>query len=211
MNEQPNPNYTQAPVNNTGAAPAPAKKSNTALIVVIIIIVAIFFLFIGGIFFFSMFVVSLTNDMDTSGRLPDSSINLELPTIDDEPEEDDVSSIVAGTWDCYNYEGAPVTEDGFEATLKLTRGGSYVFGEYGNEDVNHYKGTYEALDLKKQNASGDFNYYSLDFTTDEFVLDGEESSTQLSDAEVGITEKNDSREMILAFESSGNLYYCIER
>lgn len=200
------PNTSQ-PIN---MAPQQPQKSDSGKIVLIVVL-AIglpFILAMGAFLIFGTIMTSMLNSISTS-----------TPDIDmDEPETTVLStdnSIVAGTWDCYTFDGRGANKaDGYESTMKLTRFGDFVYGEYGNEDVNHYKGTYEATDLKKTNGNGSYKYYSLDFTSTEFSLDGVKKSgadASLSDAEIGITDGADGRELIMAFESTGNMYYCYER
>lgn len=203
-----NINPTPQPIN---VAPEP-QKSNTGKIVLIVLLVIFvpIILLVGAVIFFSAIIFSSISSTDLS------DVDLDLDV--DEPEisvYNDVNATVAGTWDCYPFDGRGADKsDGFDSTLKLTRFGEFVYGEYGNEDNNHYKGTFEAIDLKKTNGNGAYRYYSLDFTSNEFSLDGVTKSgadAALSDAEIGITNGVEGREFIMAFESTGNMYYCYER
>jgi len=210
MNDQyqQNPNTNQ-PINNM--APQQPQKSDSGKIVLIVVL-AIFLpiiLAMGAFFIFSMVILSAVGSVDDNA-VPEIDVDEPVLTT---PSSD--NSIVAGTWDCYTFDGRGANKaDGYESTMKLTRFGDFVYGEYGNEDVNHYKGTYEATDLKKTNGNGSYKYYSLDFTSTEFSMDGVKKTgadASLSDAEIGITDGVDGRELIMAFESTGNMYYCYER
>ncbi len=196
--------------NNTVSTAATAqKKSNGGMIAVIVLLVlAIPLIFVVLIFW--IIGHTATTIVKEVTDAPTYYSNTSEPDL---PGDDTANLIVAGTWDCYPFGGnGPAKENGYDSTLKLGNFGDFVYGQYGREDKDYYKGLYEAKDLQKTNGNGAYKYYSLEFNTSEFSMDGQiDYDRELANAEVGITGENGSREMILYFASSENMYYCYER
>ena len=191
------------------AVPTEQKKSNGGVIVIIVLLVlAIPLGFIALIFWIightATTIVKEVTDVPT--YYVDTSDS-------DLPGDDTANQTVAGTWDCYVFDGGSAIKDnGYDSTLKLGYFGDFVYGQYSREELDHYKGLYEAKDLQKTNGNGSYKYYSLEFNTSEFSMDGQiDYDRKLANAEVGITNGTSGREMILYFASTANMYYCYER
>jgi hypothetical protein len=92
--------------------------------------------------------------------------------------------------------------------------GTYIYGEYGDLENNHFAGTYEVKNTDKNNVNeaGASEYYKLSFgPTQEYVVDGERQSTvgrQMSDMEIGIITNGNAREATLINEASYATFYC---
>lgn len=118
------------------------------------------------------------------------------------------NSAVVGDWACTRYlYSINELSDSPTVMMKLKSDGTYMYGEYGNIEENHFAGTYEARAVEKEGE-----YYELSFgPTQEFVLNGEQQSTagrQMSDMEIGITVGGNGREATLIDEASYTTFYC---
>ena len=204
-NSQPNP-IQQQPQQPQTAVPtqpgAPQQKSgtNTVLIVVIVLVVLLFLIPLALVAFVFAGVGSWV-----------SSHPEEAQEFVNELERSTDENYVAGTWNCAKGTGSSNDRDNYSTTLKLKKDMTFIYGPYGDLTDNHYSGTYTFKDEDKHTADGSYDYYMIDFDTDEAVIDGEDetdSGKGLSQMEMGITKTKDGKQAITIFTSSYNMYYC---
>lgn len=212
MDNQPAPetNETNAPAPEAPAAPsapetptapqAPAKKKNNTALIVVLVCVFVALPIISVIAVFAIIGNYLASHPELAQK------------IEDEIDRQTSSNYVAGTWDCANGTGSKNDRDNYSVTLELNNDMTFRYGKYGDLKKNHYGGTYTFKDEDKQTKDGNYNYYMVDFDTNELIVDGEEqeltSGKRLSQMEMGITKTSNGKEAIIIFVSSYNMYYC---
>lgn len=122
-------------------------------------------------------------------------------------------NLFVGNWGCTRYmyssndfRSSPTT------MMQLKNDGTFVYGQYGDLENNHFAGTYTATPSNKTDVASGYRYYNLTFgSTTEFVQNGNAQSTEgrrMDNMEIGIIEYKDSKEATLISESSYTTYYC---
>jgi len=209
MDNQPiqQPQPTPAPTATPTQPGVPQKKSNAGLVIAIVVIVLVCLPIIATAIIFFAFAGFFSSNPDAVKEIADS-INEGV----NEAERKSDSNYVAGTWNCAKGTGSSNDRDNFSTTLKLKKDGTFIYGEYDDLKNNHYSGTYTAKDEDKHTADGSYDYYMIDFDTDEMVMDGEKeedlNGRGLSQMEMGITKTSDGKQAITMFTSTYNMYYC---
>ncbi len=122
------------------------------------------------------------------------------------PFDSEPSNPAVGTWDCKSFYSAYENDDAeFIVTMKLNNDNKFLWSKYGDEVNNHVIGSYTFEDLEKTNNSGEYSYYNIKLTSEEYIVDGElQNEDYISEYEIGIS--ND--EAILMNVKTYNMYYC---
>lgn len=123
-----------------------------------------------------------------------------------EPEKE--SNYVSGVWNCKSFDGSGPGGE-YIVTMKLNDDLTFTWNKYNDEKNNHVYGHYTYEDEHKQNQSGDYKYYMVDFDGDEFVNEGElQDQKYASQYEMGINEE--LGEAIVMNVKTYNMYYCFK-
>ena len=121
---------------------------------------------------------------------------------------------VSGIWNCAKGIASANDPKSFNITIKLNEDMSFVYGPYNDTDNNHFSGTYTYKDENKHTNDYKYNYYMVDFNTDEYISDGEKQdiTNTTSQMYMGIAESGNcaGRQAIIIFVSSYNRYYCYD-
>lgn len=122
----------------------------------------------------------------------------------------DSSSLIEGTWNCYNYGSS---NGDYKITLKLNADDSFIYGDYGDLSNNHMGGTY-TYKVEKEKTGKDIKGYKyfilkLNGSNDDYIVDGlSMNKTLSSEFEIAIKKSFGSREAFLINKGSYNTYYC---
>ena len=210
MDNQPiqQPQPTPAPTAAPTQPGVPPKKSNAGLVIAIVIIVLVCLPIVAVAILFFGIAGYFSANPDAAKDIADG-LNEAINEVERKSATD---SYVVGTWNCAKGTGSSNDRSNFSTTLKLKEDGTFTYGQYGDLKNNHYSGTYTAEDEDKHTADGSYDYYMIDFDTDEMVTDGEKeedlNGRGLSQMEMGITKTSDGKQAITMFTSTYNMYYC---
>ena len=116
-----------------------------------------------------------------------------------------------GEWACQNYTDLIDEPNSPNIGFNLNEDGTFIYGQYGDLNNNHYSGSYKAEKANKASQNGEV-YYSITFSpTKEFIDDGVKQDTtdlQMDPLEMSVLEKNGKKEATIKFDNLGNIYYC---
>lgn len=116
-----------------------------------------------------------------------------------------------GEWACQNYTDLIDEPNSPNIGFNLNEDGTFIYGQYGDLNNNHYSGSYKAEKANKASQNGEV-YYSITFSpTKEFIDDGAKQDTtdlQMDPLEMSVLEKNGKKEATIKFDNLGSIYYC---
>ena len=139
-----------------------------------------------------------------------SDINKALNKFYNELERETSDNYIAGKYNCKSFSGSGESSN-YIVRLELNRNNTFLWGKYGDTKNNYVTGTYTFSDLEKTNASGEYKYYSLNLTGEEFYENGVKQDTPYaSEYEFGITAKNTKKHGVIMNVKTYNMYYCYE-
>lgn len=114
---------------------------------------------------------------------------------------------VVGTWNC----SSSATSTNYIVTFDLRKNKTFTWSKYNDGANNYVKGTYTFEDLKKKNNSGEFLYYAITLSGDEFIENGKQQSEKYTASyEMGVASPLSSTDghAVLMNTSTYNTYYC---
>lgn len=125
-------------------------------------------------------------------------------------EEIKENSVVVGKYNCTSFDGYN-KKGNYIIRFEINSNYTFLWGKYGDTRNNYVKGTYTFKDLEKKNPSGNYSYYNIDITGDEFVENGRKQTEKYHSAyEFGITKENGKKQGIIMNTKTYNMYYCYE-
>ena len=129
-------------------------------------------------------------------------------------KEKEDNSLAGTKWQLVNEQDA--TYHGVKVVYTVTFGQNKEMTFTRNVNGTDFvmKGTYTYKDENKHTNDYKYNYYMVDFNTDEYISDGEKQdiTNTTSQMEMGIAESGNGagRQAIIIFVSSYNRYYCYD-
>lgn len=121
---------------------------------------------------------------------------------------EDENSQIRGTWELIDYNDAII--DGKEkiVTCMINPDGTFLWGKYGEEDINYVEGTYKVTSLSIDN--GDWKY-NITLTGDKYYVNGVlQDEPYISDYEVVIIETDFGKEAVFYNLDTTNMYYGLK-
>lgn len=139
-------------------------------------------------------------------------IKEEYNTLVDDYKNQENTNPLIGNYKCTGVNEENKAEN-YKIALNLNNDYSFLYTPYKDSDKNYVIGTYTYEDENKTNASNDYKYYmlKLDASEENFIVNGKEAGRKFSaNLEFGLKQQLGTKEGVIMFVESGNIYYCYE-
>lgn len=115
-----------------------------------------------------------------------------------------------GVWDCKTFSSS--SSGNYVATINFMED-KFSWSKYNDQSNNYIYGDYKYSHIEKSNVQNNNEYFRVNFTSTEVVLDGKYSDETFNqEYEMGITKTDsDVKQAVLINTKTYGMYYCYKR